>query len=70
MRGMCFGAVSKPTVDCNGNALVQDVSVLANKGRDLGELVELEVLCRRIGSVNLDGLNVEVVGLRNSEDGR
>lgn len=70
MRGSeCFGILFKPTVDGDGNALVQDVSVLTNEGRDLGELVVLEVVSRRVGGVNLDGFKVEVVGLRNSEDG-
>lgn len=71
VRGRCVcRLVVSLTVDGDGNAFVQDISVLANKGRDLGKLVELEILRTRVGRINLNSLDVEVVGLRNCEDGR
>lgn len=61
---------SKRTVDSNGKALRQDEAVSANKGRNLAELVQLEVLGRRAGRVGKDNLDVEVVGLGDGQNGR
>lgn len=62
--------MSKRTVDRDGDALVENIAVGADEGRDLGERVELEVLGRRVGRVDLLNLEVEVVGLRDGADGR
>lgn len=62
--------VSKRTVDRDGDALKENIAVGADEGRDLGEGVELEVLGRRVGGVDLLNLEVEVVGLRDGVDCR
>jgi hypothetical protein len=50
------------TVDGNGNALGEDKAVSALEGRDLAELVKLQVLLRdTVGGDSLDELEVEVV---------
>lgn len=64
------GQRARPTVDGNGHALVQNVTVLALKGRDLAQLVELQVLGGGLGGVDLDDVELEVVGLRNGADRR
>lgn len=61
---------AQPTVDGNGHTLIQDVSILALKGRDLAQLVELQVLGGGLGGVDLDDVELEVVGLRNGADRR
>lgn len=58
------------TVNGDGHALVQDVAILALEGGDLSELVELQVVGRRVGGVDLNDLKVEVVGLGHGADGR
>lgn len=57
------------TIDGNSHALSENIAVGADKGRDLGELVVLEVLWVGLAGVCLDCSEVEVVGLRNSQDG-
>lgn len=64
------GQRARPTVDGNGHALVQNVTILALKGRDLSQLVELQVLGGGLGGVDLDDVKLEVVGLRNGADRR
>lgn len=58
------------TVDGNSHGLGQDVAIGADEDGDLGEGVELQELGGRLGGVDDLGLNVETVGLRDSEDGR
>lgn len=58
------------TIDGNSYALSEDIAIGTDKGRDLGELVVLEVLWGRLAGVGLDSSEVEVVGLRNSQNGR
>lgn len=58
------------TVDGDGHALVQDVAILTLEGRDLAKLVELQVVGRGVGGIDLDDLKVEIVGLRHGADGR
>lgn len=60
--------VNKRTVDGNGDGLSQDEAVGANEGRDLSEGIEAAVLGRVLelcvrGNINLDELEVELVGL-------
>lgn len=62
--------MSSRTIDGNGDALRENIAISSDEGRDLGELVVLEELSARLAGVGLDNLEVEVVGLRNSEDGR
>jgi hypothetical protein len=60
----------KRTVDGNGNALGQDVTVSTLKGRDLGELVELEVLVAdTLGRLGVDNVEVQAVGLCDGQQG-
>lgn len=58
------------TVDGDGHALVQDVAILTLEGRDLSELVELQVVGRGAGGIDFNDLKVEIVGLRHGADGR
>jgi len=59
------------TVDGNGDALVKGVAVSTNESRDLAQLVDLEVLGGdTFGWLGLNDLNVDVVGLCDSTDGR
>lgn len=58
------------TVDGDGHGLVQNVAILALKGGDLAQLVELQVLWGGLGGVDLNDLKVEVVGLCNGANGR
>lgn len=58
------------TVDGNGDGLGQDVAIGADKDGNLGQGVDLEELGGRVDGVDNDGLDVQTVGLRNSEDGR
>lgn len=58
------------TVDGNGHGLGEDVAIGTLKGRDLSELVELEVLGRdTLGRLSVNNLKVKVVGLSNCADG-
>lgn len=59
------------TVDGNGNALREDeLAVGADEGRDLAERVDLlVVLAHALGDVLVDKLNIEIVVLRNREEG-
>lgn len=57
------------TVDGNGHAFVEDETILTLKGRDLAQLVELQVVGGGVGDINLDNVEVEVVGLRDCADG-
>lgn len=58
------------TVDGNGNGLGQDVAVGANENGDLGQRVVLEEVGLGLGGVDNDALEVDTVGLRDSENGR
>lgn len=69
-RGDERGQRARPTVDGDGHALVQNVTVLALKGGDLAQLVELQVLGGGLGGVDLDDVELEVVGLRNGANRR
>lgn len=69
-QGVERGQRARLTVDGNGHALVEHVTVRALKGRDLAQLVELQVLGGGLGGVDLDDVELEVVGLRNSANGR
>lgn len=60
----------QPTVDGDGHALVQDVAILTLEGGDLAELVELQVVGGGAGGVNLDDLEVDIVGLSHGANGR
>ena len=64
------GQRARPTVDGNGHTLVQNVTVLALKSRDLAQLVELQVLGGGLGGVDLDDVELEIVGLRDGANGR
>lgn len=58
------------TVDCNGNALSQDVAIAAHKGGDSTQLVELlVVVADSFGWLSVDKIELEVVGLRNGKEG-
>jgi len=58
------------TVDGDSHALSEDVTIRANEGRDLGEGVGGLELLRGLLGVDGDDLEVDVVGLRDGEDGR
>lgn len=58
------------TIDSNGDALGEDIAISADKCRDLGKGVVLEILRTRVLGVGLDNLKVEVVGLRHGQNGR
>jgi hypothetical protein len=62
--------VGERTIDGNGNALVEDVAISTDEGRDLAELVVLEVLRAGGGGVGVDNLEIEAIGLGHGEDGR
>ncbi len=66
----CWPKPSRHTVDGNSNALREVVAISTDKGRDLSESVDLEKLGGLLVSVGRDNLEIEAVGLRNSEDGR
>lgn len=58
------------TVDSNGHGLSQDIAVGALEGRDLAQLVELlVVIADALGRFGVHDLEVDVVGLCDSEDG-
>lgn len=58
------------TVDGNGNALGEVVAISTDKGGDLAQLVDLQVVGRDAsGGVGLDNLNVEAILLGDSDDG-
>jgi hypothetical protein len=57
------------TVDGNGHGLSQDVSILALESGDLSKGVDLEVVgADTVGRSSGNKLNVEAVGLSDSED--
>jgi hypothetical protein len=57
------------TVDSDGDALGEDKAVSALEGRDLAELVELQVLSRdTLGWLSLDKLDVEAILLRDGQE--
>lgn len=58
------------TIDGDGDALKESVAVGTDEGGDLAERVDLLVLLDGSLEVDLDNLEVEVVGLRDSQDGR
>ena len=59
------------TVDGNGHALGQDVAIGALESRDLAELVQLAVVvANALGRLGVDLLELDVVGLGDSVDGR
>lgn len=58
------------TVDGDGDGLGEGVAIATDEGRNLAELVVLQELLRGVGSVDLDSLKLETVGLCNREDGR
>jgi hypothetical protein len=55
------------TVYSDGHCLCQDVSICANKGRDFPQWIELEVFEVLDWRLRVDKLNVQVVGLCNSQ---
>lgn len=58
------------TVDSDGNGLGENEAVGALKGRDLAELVDLEVVGRdALGRLGVDKLNVEAVLLCDGKEG-
>lgn len=58
------------TVDSDGDGLRENEAVSALEGRDLAELVELQVLLRdTLGGLGSDELDIEAVLLRDSEEG-
>jgi hypothetical protein len=58
------------TVDSDGDALGEDKAVSALEGRDLAELVELQVVLRdALGWLSVDELNVEAILLRDGQEG-
>lgn len=58
------------TVDSDGNALVESVSISTDESWDLAETVELQVLSRdTLGRLGLNNLEVDIVGLCDSADG-
>lgn len=58
------------TVDSDGDALGENEAVSTLEGRDLAELVELQVLAgNTLGRLGLDELNVEAVLLCDREEG-
>ena len=61
------GAVLTINVDSNG--LGEGISVAADKGRDLAELVDLQKLVRGLRSINLDDVELKAISLRDREDG-
>jgi hypothetical protein len=58
------------TVDSDSDALSEHKAISADEGRDLVERVGLEELLGRLLGIDLDLLKLEVVGLRDSADGR
>lgn len=59
------------TVDGNGHALSQDVAISAFKCGHLAELVELLVVLRHaVCRLKVHNVEVKVVGLGHSKDGR
>lgn len=57
------------TVDSDGDALAEDKSVGALKGRDLSELVELQIVLRdTLGRLSVDELDLEAVLLRDGQE--
>jgi hypothetical protein len=64
------GKIFEHTVDGDSNALVENVAISSNKGWDLSELVDLEVVGRdTLRRLSLNDLEVNIVCLRNSADG-
>lgn len=69
--GAIFGRTwLRRTIDGDGNALGEDIAVSADEDGDLGELVVLGELGGRVGGVNHNPLDIEVVGLSDGQDGR
>jgi len=57
------------TVDSDGDALGEDKAVSALEGRDLAELVELQVVLRdTLGWLSVDELDVEAILLRDGQE--
>lgn len=52
------------TVDSNGDSLGQDIAISALKRRHLMLRVELGVLCWDVSPIELNDLEIELVGLR------
>jgi hypothetical protein len=63
------GRERKRTVDSDGNALGESISVLAKEGRNLSKFAGLEMFGRRLGGVSLNNLDLEIVCLRNCQNG-
>ena len=59
---------SKLTVDSDGNALREGIAVRANECRDLAKLVRALVFLGDVVHINIDNIEVNVVGLRDRED--
>lgn len=58
------------TVDGNGHGLGEDVAIGALEGWDLAQAVQLlVVVANALGWLGVDQLDVEVVGLRDGEEG-
>ena len=57
------------TIDCNGNALMECIAISANKGRDLAELVDLEIFGGdSLGGLSLDDFQLKVVCFGHSKN--
>lgn len=57
------------TVDGDGDGLREDEAILADEGGDLAETAGLEVLSGRLAELDIDKVELEIVGLRDSLDG-
>lgn len=62
--------VTTRTVDGDGDALGEDITIGADEGWDLAQRVRLQEFLRRLLGIDLDLLELEVVGLRNGTDSR
>lgn len=57
------------TVDGDGDALRESEAILANEGGNLAKAAGLQVLDAGVAALNLNDVEVEVVGLRDRLDG-
>ena len=57
------------TVDGDSDGLRESEAVLADESRDLSELAGLEVLGGGVAILNIDNVELEIVGLCHSLDG-
>jgi hypothetical protein len=61
--------MTQHTVNSNGNCLAQGIAILAEESRDLSKLAGLQVLDARLGSIGLDNVELDIVGIRSRENG-